>query len=327
MKIRIFLVEDSSVQRRVLAERITSDGDIEVIGWAETGSDSLVRIPILKPDIVVMDAELPGMSGPEAIAKLLQVYPVPVILFTESPEKWKDTAEQAGAVAVLSKSKGSQISFATLRKTVRLMNGLKIIKRHGPRVQNTGDKRFLLIAASSGGPSVVESILREVRPSSGVIVILAQHLSENGTEFFAKWLEQATEWRCELCRGPTRLQPGRIYLSATGQHMRFVDGLLILEPSENPGEFSPSATILFQSFAKSCPRDVVAVVASGIGDDGAKGLLALRIGGATTIAQDPTEAAVSGMPEAAVAYGGAARVVATRELGRTVQMCLEGTVS
>lgn len=319
MRIRVFLVEDSGVQAEVIRRRLGTDGDIEVIGLASTGQECLRQVPILRPDVVVMDGCLPEVSGPDVTAKLLEVFPVPVILFTESPEQYKNLAELSGAVATVSKNPAEGEPLTTLIRVIRLMNGMKVVRRKPPLGSHRGTARkFLLIGSSSGGPVVVKQVLEEVKPSSGLTVVLVQHLSEAGTHSFVDWLGQVTDWPCRLSQDNEIPKPGHAYLGPAGHHLVWRNGLLRTQKARPGSSFAPSVDELFTSFAGEPARSVIALVISGMGEDGARGLLNLRLAGATTLAQDPTTAAVSGMPEAAIAWGGAVQIVPTEHLGRVI---------
>lgn len=322
MNIRVFLVEDSGAQARVISKKLMADGDIQIVGVAETGRDCLRQVPLLRPDVVVMDGRLPNQSGPEVTAKLLEVYPVPVILFTQSPEEYKDLAEMSGAVATVSKNPPTGDSMETLLKVIRLMNGMKVVRRKPlPRTMR-GGKRFLLIGSSSGGPLIVADILREITPETGLTVVLVQHLSAKGTTAFVEWLSETTPWTCSICKENEIPRPGRIYIGPAGYQLLYRNGTFSLSQEHESHQFAPSVDCLFTSFARREAQDVIAMVLSGIGTDGARGLLDLRLAGATTLVQDPTTAAVSGMPEAAIAHGGALQIVPTQKLGRVITASL-----
>ena len=322
MSIRVFLVEDSEAQAQVISRRLMADGDIQVVGVAETGRDCLRQVPLLRPDVVVMDGRLPNQSGPEVTAKLLEVYPVPVILFTQSPEEYKDLAEMSGAVATVSKNPPTGDSMETLVKVIRLMNGMKVVRRKPILRMMRGGKKFLLIGSSSGGPLIVADVLREITPETGLTVVLVQHLSAKGTTAFVEWLAETTPWPCSICREREIPRPGRVYVGPAGYQLLYRNGTFTLSQEHKGHHFAPSVDCLFTSFSHGEAQDVIAMVLSGIGTDGAKGLLDLRLAGATTLVQDPTTAAVSGMPEAAISHGGALQVVPTEKLGRVITASL-----
>lgn len=314
--IRVVVVEDSDLQRSLIVDRLNSEPDINVVSALGTGADCLRVVPRLRPNVVVLDGGLPDIPGPEVTSRLLELFPVPVILYTASPKRYQALAEVSGAVATVSKDGGIEESSSTLLRVLRLMNGMTVIRRIPKRTASISSRRFLLIASSSGGPLVVEQILKSLIPNDDLTVVLVQHLSEAGTSAFMDWLESVTPWKCRLVDSATEMRPGRVYLGPAGYHLLFNGTRLVVERSNKKSVFAPSADQMFRSFAQHAALQSVAVVLSGMGNDGAQGLLDLRLAGAITLVQDPTTAAVSGMPESAIALGAALRVVDTSRLGQ-----------
>ena len=322
--IRIVLLEDSDFQREALLKQFSKEGDIQVVAAVADGRECLRLVPALKPNVVVVDGQLPGLSGPEVTEKLLELYPVPIVLFTASPEEFKSSAERSGAVAVVSKSEDFQASYVELVKTVRLMRGLRVIRRRNYRSHLFKKRHFMLIASSSGGPRTVEQLLRQVRPDTGVSAILVQHLTQEGTSGFLTWLREVTDWRCELVTANIVPEPGTLYVGLPGRHLLFNDRELYLGKASPQDHFAPSADRLFESFARSRGNESLGIVLSGMGADGARGLLELRLAGAVTVVEDPSTAAVAGMPESAIMLGAATHIVDSRRVGETVSRLLSG---
>lgn len=311
--IRVLLVEDSPVQAELVRRRLAQEPDIELILWVQSGEECIQRAPILRPNLVIMDANLPGISGPQVTARLLEVYPVPIILFTDSPETFQKLGEDSGVVATVPKNSEDFSSLDMLIRSIRVMNGMKIIRKIPLRAQKSVRKRYLLIASSSGGPGVVEHILKGVPPSSGLIVILVQHLSESGTLSFKRWLEKATKWPVTICEDQEALKQGHVYLGPAGFKLEWHNDKMRLGERRDRTQLAPSADNLFMSFAKANATEIIALVLSGMGRDGATGLLHLRLAGATTMVQDPSNAAVCGMPEAAIASGAALHIFSEKD--------------
>ena len=182
----------------------------------------------------------------------------------------------------------------------------------------------MLIASSSGGPRTVEQLLRQVRPDTGVSAILVQHLTQEGTSGFLTWLREVTDWRCELVTANIVPEPGTLYVGLPGRHLLFNDRELYLGKASPQDHFAPSADRLFESFARSRGNESLGIVLSGMGADGARGLLELRLAGAVTVVEDPSTAAVAGMPESAIMLGAATHIVDSRRVGETVSRLLSG---
>lgn len=316
--IRVVVVEDSELQRDIIVTRLNAEYDINVVAAVASGADCLRAVPRLRPSVVVMDGKLPDIPGHEVTSRLLELYPVPVVLYTANPREYQALAEVSGAVATVSKEGGIDETYSTLLHVIRLMNGMTVIRRIPKRTYSGEGRRFLLIASSSGGPLIVERVLKSLIPSERLSIVLVQHLSEAGTPAFLNWIQAATGWGCELVGPGTDFRPGRVYVGPAGHHVHYNGRRLVLERSRSRNGFAPSADELFHSFARHGARETVAVVLSGMGSDGAQGLLELRLAGAVTLVQDPTTAAVSGMPESAIALGAALRIVETPRLGEEI---------
>lgn len=316
--IRVVVVEDSAVQREIIVSRLNSEPDINVVAAVASGTECLRVVPRLRPNMVVLDGKLPDIPGYEVTGRLLELYPVPVVLYTANPQEYQALSEVSGVVATVDKEGGIEDTYPTLVRVIRLMNGMTVIRRIPRRSMNGHCRRYLLIASSSGGPLVVENLLRTLEPSERMSIVLVQHLSESATPTFSHWLESVTRWKCEVVGPVTEFEPGKVYMGPAGHHLLFNGRRLVLQKAVSGNGFAPSADKLFQSFAKHGARESVAVVLSGMGSDGAQGLLDLRLSGAVTLVQDPTTAAVSGMPESAIGLGAALRVVETSKLGEAI---------
>jgi two-component system, chemotaxis family, protein-glutamate methylesterase/glutaminase len=323
--IRIVVVEDSDFQREALVRGFSKETGMKVLADVATGEECLKVVPFLRPDAVVVDGQLPDMPGPEVIESLLEIYPIPIILYTAKPEEYEAKAERSGAVAVVSKKEDFSSSFAELVRTIRLMKGLTVIRRRNYAEQREKRRDYLLIASSSGGPRGVEQILSRLNPRAGVTVVIVQHLTKEGVPGFMSWLESVTSWKCKLVESNTRPRAGTVYIGTAGNQLLFDGSELSLGKVAESDNFAPSANKLFSSFARHKGSQSVGVVLSGMGDDGARGLLELRMAGALTLVEDPQTAAVAGMPQSAVDIGAAAHIVPSNRLGESVARLLRNS--
>lgn len=305
MKVRCVIVEDSAFQREFLRIKLNEDPRLEVVGAYARGEELLEAVGFVRPDVVTMDAQLPGLSGPETVHKLLQLYPVPVVLFSASASYWAPSAQEAGVVSVVEKGLSAEPSdevLAELANQLVIMSKVKVFRRRDLRRNSTGVRRFLALGASSGSPQVVEAILTRL-VNRDLSVFVVQHLPEDGEDNFARWLQRTTGWKVEVAQPGAAIVTGKCYVAPHGRHMEVGHFTLALTDSRRQDGHCPSASRLFQSLAISHPSSTVGVILSGMGRDGAQGLLELRQAGGWTISQASSSAGVSSMPKAAEDLG------------------------
>lgn len=305
MRVRCVIVEDSAFQREFLRAKLSEDPRLEVVGAYARGEELLESVGFVRPDVVTMDAQLPGLSGPETVHKLLQLYPVPVVLFSASASYWAPSAQEAGVVSVVEKGLSSEPSdevLAELANQLVIMSKVKVFRRRDLRRSATGMRRFLAIGASSGSPQVVESIMKRLAERD-LSIFVVQHLPEDGEENYARWLHRTTGWRVVVAQPGAAIVTGTCYVAPHGRHLEVGHFTLALTDSRRQDGHCPSASRLFQSLAISHPSSTVGVILSGMGRDGAQGLLELRQAGGWTLSQASSSAGVSSMPKAAEDLG------------------------
>lgn len=305
MRVRCVIVEDSAFQREFLRRRLDDDPRLQVVGAYARGEELLEAVGFLRPDVVTMDAQLPGLSGPETVHKLLQIYPVPVVLFSASASFWAPSAQEAGVVSIVEKGLTSEPTdevIAELANQLVIMSQVKVFRRREMRRHPGGARRFLAIGASSGSPQLVEAILSKL-VGRDLACFVVQHLPEDGVENFVRWLNRATGWNVEIAQPGAAIMTGRCYVAPHGRHMEVGHFTIALTDSRRQDGHCPSASRLFQSLAVAHPYSTVGVVLSGMGRDGAQGLLELRQAGGWTMSQASSTAGVSSMPKAAEDLG------------------------
>lgn len=322
--IRVLIVDDSPVARELLAHLLSADPEIDVIGAVGSGGEALAFLAGSRPDLVTMDIRMPGMDGFEATRRIMSEYPVPVVIVTESVDPKLDAsvfrALDAGALAILRRPPGighpgHWQAAAELLRTVKLMSEVGVVRRVPGLTPSRGAARepgggaasirVVAIGASAGGALVVRSILRALPGDYPVPIVVVQHMAEGFTEGFAEWLAGHCALRVKLAKEGEELSPGTAYV-APGGVQTGVDsrGRIRLTRGE-PGQIHrPSVTHLFRSVAQSFGGHAVGVLLSGMGHDGAEGMLELRSHGGVTIAQDRESSVVYGMAEEAVKLKG-----------------------
>jgi len=326
MPTRIFVVDDSPMFREMLRGIVEADGDIAVIGEAATGESALALVDALQPDLVTVDIEMPGLGGLATIAQLMMRRPVPILVLTGQPTGEGSTlafeAIGRGALEIASKSELGRDEGAWLRSLVKQLGNVRVVRHPGvhrppppgppPLVRAPSGRGCAIvgIAASSGGPSAIVDVLSALPPDFPGCIALVQHLPNGFVAPFERFLAERLELTVAVVHARTLPRPGSLLLPADDRHLLFADdGAFTVSSAPVVGGHRPSATLLFESLARVEGARAVGVILSGMGDDGAAGLLALRRAGAETIAQDEATSAIYGMPRAAVERGAASQVL------------------
>ena len=336
--IRVLIVDDSAVVRQVLSAALSGSTDIEVVGTAPDPYIARDKIVRLKPDVVTLDLEMPRMDGLTFLAKLMKYHPLPVIVVSSLTPAGSETAIRAlelGAVDVICKP-GSAYSVAEITTLLadRIRAAAKARRlRPAPRTQpppaplaqagplRETTNKILAIGASTGGTEAIREILVQLPPTTPGTVIV-QHMPEHFTSAFAKRLNDMCAMEVREAQGGEILRCG-LALIAPGNHHLLIarnGAQYIARVKDGPAVFHqrPSVEVLFNSVAKYAGPNAVGVLLTGMGADGARGLLAMRQAGAKTIAQDEQSCVVYGMPKAAVELGAAESVLPLSRIPRAI---------
>jgi two-component system, chemotaxis family, protein-glutamate methylesterase/glutaminase len=338
--IRILLVEDSPVQRELLAFILEEAGDFELIATAGNGQEAVEQTERLKPDIVLMDCHMPKMDGIEATRRIMAKCPTPIVIVSASllPDDVQLTfdAIKSGALAVMSKPAGfstpeHEQQAKEMVTTLRLMSDVKVVGRRTslrtpgtppllPRLKQK--PRAIAIAGSTGAPGIVSDILAAVGPSLPCPILIVQHMARGFVGGFATWLSQKTKIPVLLGQHGMMAEGGRVYVAPDDVHMGIaVDGRLFLsnEPAEDG--FRPSASYLLRSVATAFGPSSVGILLTGMGRDGAAGLAEIRRAGGVTAVQDEASCVVFGMPREAIRLEAAMHVLSPPELAKLILNC------
>jgi two-component system, chemotaxis family, protein-glutamate methylesterase/glutaminase len=324
-KIRVMIVEDSAVVSALLEYSIASDPRLEVCVTAASAEDALGMLDRVSPDVIAMDIRLPGMDGLEATRRIMSKKPIPIVVVATAIEsgKWNTIpmeALRAGALTVLEKPSGtSNAEYLALAERLCtqlvIMSQVKLVRRNGyggphatgriPRSWHgrPGSFQMLGIVCSTGGPGALVQLLGALGSAFPLPILLVQHMTGSFLEGFASWLEDVTPFPVAIVNDGSIPAPGVLHMAPADRHLRLDAGRLRLDTG-NPISFQrPSGTVLFQSMARDLAADALGVLLTGMGDDGASGLLDIRRSGGYTIAEDESTAAVYGMPASAVLLG------------------------
>lgn len=315
--IRVLVVDDSIMFRNMLVKGLDSDPNIEVVAQAQDAYEARDAIVKYRPDVMTLDVELPRMSGIEFLRKLMPQYPLPVVMISALSDKVFDALE-AGAVDFVNKpdnlTREQLNSFLTqeLATKVKIASTAKVgkLKRVEANSITThisgGVERIVAIGASTGGTEAIFDVVRRFkRDIPGVVIV--QHMPPGFTKMYADRLNNQCEVAVKEAQTGDRVLPGQVLIAPGDRHMKLVKvgGMYQVECSgvERVNGHCPSVDVLFHSVAKIAGKNAVGVILTGMGGDGAKGLLAMRNAGARTIGQDEASCVVYGMPKVAYDIG------------------------
>lgn len=342
--VRVFLVDDSLLARASLRLLLARVPGIQVVGEAASGDEALRRVPIANPDVVLMDMVMPGMDGLETTRRLMASHPRPILIVSDLVGRDANLnfdALAAGALDLVRKPSADERDhpewMEAFARRIRLLASVPVVTRRSARSQvhepsapkqparrpAPRSGRLVVLGASTGGPIALHRLLELVGRPLGCPVLIVQHMTVGFTAGMARWLGEALRAPVELATHGTVPLAGTVYLAPDGAHLALRAGVLRLE-SPSAGGHCPSVDVLFESVARSdLAEHTVAALLTGMGSDGARGLLALRHAGAWTIAQDATTSVVYGMPRAASELGAACEVLPLERIAhRIVETCL-----
>lgn len=336
--IKVLIVDDSAVVRKVMTDQLSRFEDIEIVGAAVDAYDARDKIITLGPDVITLDLEMPKMDGLSFLARLMKHHPMPVVVLSALTPKNSKTALRAldlGAVEVLCKP-GAGHSTKSILQTVahairtaaKAQIRLKPIQlpsignnTHNSRLALETTYKVIAIGASTGGTKAIEYVLREM-PTSSPGVVIVQHMPENFTTTFAQRLNELSSMEVREACHNDRVLPGTALIAPGNHHivLKRIGSTYQVRLKDGPRVHyqRPSVDVLFQSVAQTAGRNAVGVLLTGMGADGAKGLLSMKDSGATTIAQDEASCVVFGMPKEAIKLGAVDAVVPLSKVAETV---------
>ncbi len=341
-KTRVLIVDDSSVVRKLIGDALKGDPDIEVVGGAADPYAARDMIRLHNPDLLTLDIEMPQMDGLTFLGKLMQHHPMPVIVVssvTQAGSANSLTALRLGALDVLAKpGSPSEIGRFTaelrarigdLRRTsCRADRAAAVVPAAAPPVRFDGRKAsgLVVIGGSTGGTQALEALLMRM-PADLPPTAVVQHMPPVFTKAFADRLNSVCPMRVVESAGQETLERGTVYIAPGGHHMvverRGVQVRTALREDPPVHHQRPAVDVLFHSAAALAELPIVGVLLTGMGADGADGMVALRRAGAETIAQDERTCVVFGMPKEAIARGGAGHVSALPDIPARIVDCLD----
>ncbi len=337
--IRVLVVDDSALMRKLIPAILARDPSIEVVGTAMDGAFALKKIEELRPDVVTLDLEMPRMDGMETLRLIMRRAPLPVILFsTHSKEGAYSTikALALGAVDFIAKPTDAAGGHLEAIADV-LIEKIKIANRAAgrklplatvaidPPKLSKGTRsalppnRIIAIGISTGGPNALQYLLSQIPAEFPCSILVVQHMPEGFTEMFAKRLDECCALDVSEAKSGDLLVSGRVLICPGNRHMmvrRMPRGEMAVLSDGNPvNGHRPSVDVLFHSVAQEFALTAVGVIMTGMGEDGAEGLGAIKAAGGMTIAQSEETCVVSGMPRAAIAKGHANKIIPLEGIG------------
>jgi two-component system chemotaxis response regulator CheB len=343
MSIRVLIVDDSAIVRSVLARELGRHGDIAVIGVAQDPLEAADQIERLNPDVVTLDINMPRMDGITFLRGLMRHRPIPVVMVSTLTQQGSHialTALQLGAADFVAKPGAGQEVKAVADELAGKIRAAAQARWQSaaeadpaPRAGVTFDlppglaeRTVIAIGASTGGTRAIEVILKRL-PADGPGIVMVQHMPPYFTRLFAERLDALGPIEVREAQGGETVRPGLALLAPGGAHMALHRAAaryhVTLEDGPRVNQQKPAVDVLFFSVAKAAGENAVGVILTGMGSDGARGLLAMHRAGAATIAQDGPSSVVNGMPGEAVRLGAAKKVASLDRIPEALKMALE----
>lgn len=346
-KIRVLVVDDSALMRLMISDILNSDKGIEVVATAKDGEDGIMRVAELKPDVVTMDVEMPRLDGLHALGYIMSEIPTPVVMVSAYTQKDAEATFRAleyGAVDFISKPSGpvsrdirvvGNELIAKIRVAARVdLDGLKFIRpKKIPEKYPTAKSkkiaqgmRVVAIGASTGGPRAVREILSQLDPDIPTGLLIVQHMPKGFTKTFANRLDRESRIEVKEAEAGDRIEQGKALIAPGDYHMiikreisgKKTSGVISLNQESPVYGLRPTVDKMMLSVAEVYEDKAAGVILTGMGNDGAKGMKAIKENKGKTIAQDKDTCVVYGMPKAAVEEGAVDKVVPLSKIAEEI---------
>jgi two-component system chemotaxis response regulator CheB len=331
--ISVVIADDSPIVRTALQRICASDPEVDVVGMASNGLEALALVKKHNPSVLCTDLHMPKMDGLELTRRVMNEHPVPILVISISVIEGKQEnifdLLEAGAIDVFEKPRGGfkpdSDEARELLKKIKLIAGIRVIRKNHSKQpleapRSRAASAVVAIGASTGGPQVLHQIFGQLPKSFPLPILCVQHISPGFLESLITWLDENTPLQVAVARQGERPQPGHIYFPEEQRHL-VVNEEGCLENLSSPavGGHRPAVTMLFNSLPAYYGSNVLAVLLTGMGEDGAEGMCAVAREGGLTIAQDQASSVVFGMPKAAIERGIVKQVLPVGEIAGALQ--------
>ena len=349
-RVRTLVVDDSMVMRRLITDILTRDPRIEVVDTARDGFEALEKTKSLRPDVVTLDVEMPGMDGLSALERIMRECPTPVIMLSTLTQEGADVtlrALEVGAVDFVPKPSGSisldlgKVAVQLIAKVVCVSKArlavreTRLLKQPEPMTEGRrdGNRGFLppmsghgtadclvVIGASTGGPRAIQAVLSELNPDLPAAVVVVQHMPPGFTKAFAERLDRTSRLRVAEAAGGETLVEGGVWVAPGDYHVRVTPEKVLRRTKEPPVRgLRPAVDLTMESAAEVYGQRCVGVVLTGMGNDGTYGLSCIGRAGGDTMAEDESTSVIYGMPRCARESGAANRSVPLHRIAREIE--------
>jgi two-component system chemotaxis response regulator CheB len=328
-KIRVLVVDDSLLSRELIVRRLNDDPEIEVVARAADPFEARDKIIEFKPDVITCDIQMPKMDGIEFIQRLLPHYPIPVVVVSSISSAIFD-ALKAGAVEfVLKPNNGEEtvlfkiklIKRIKIASKANLLINNRLPEKQRPAKGTSGKTDLIVMGASTGGTEALHYIIKNL-PSEMPGIVIVQHIPPVFSKMFADRLDTQTDFRVKEAQNGDIVERGCVYVAPGKQNIKIKKSgdkyKIVYYTGHSESRHAPSVDVLFESVAETAGKRAIGVILTGMGSDGAKGLLKMRTAGARTIGQDEKSSIVYGMPRVAYEIGAVEKRVGLSQIPGTI---------
>ena len=340
MTIKVLVVDDSALIRQILSEIIKSESDMTLVGAAPDAFVAKKLVLEKSPDVITLDIEMPKVDGLRFLEVLMNAKPTPVVMISTLTEKGAEATLRSlelGAIDFVAKPKigvaqGMAEYHELIVDKIRTAARSKVKKAKPAKVSSvnkvsySGTEKLIAIGASTGGTEAIKEVLQTF-PANAPATVITQHMPAGFTSTYARRLDSVCQMQVKEAKGGERLLPGQAYLAPGDKHMEIersgADYRIRLSDGPRVSGHKPSVDVLFNSLCKSAGSNAIGILLTGMGSDGANGLLELFNAGCETFCQDEASCIVFGMPKVAIEKGAAKRVLSLDDMGQAIMQTVE----
>jgi two-component system, chemotaxis family, protein-glutamate methylesterase/glutaminase len=318
----VLIVDDSALVRSILKTSLGSQPEFTIAGEASNGKAAIESALALKPDLILMDINMPVMDGIEATRKIIQAGKIPIVIFsTEVDAENSFKALQAGALDIIKKPDIGEFNdphfFSQFKQRLLDLNNKAPSGKYTVKTESyekSGHPDLIVMGASTGGPKAVQEILSHIPADFPACIALVQHLEAGFDTGYVAWLNESSALQVKIAAAQQALTPGTVYVAPAHYHLALSGSKLVTDDGPKILNQKPSVDVLFLSAARIKKEALVGVLLTGMGMDGAAGCQAVKNAGGYTIVQDEHSSAIFGMPKAAIEMGGASIILSLQEI-------------